>query len=750
MYGFTADKVSLLGTVRQRSAEDESKARPTKRRSAEDEKRYQEGKKLRDQALQQGHTLFRRAVTDVHVLRKTFRFTDEVLPAFLNYMRNPPPGPMPQELWRALTAQTVEQADDPRLSEAAFKDGYEVATQWEAVARMMQFRARRDAAEASELLIYVQAVDKPLDKCTMEKADYRKALEVVNYSSCGNRMGLLPLFIGMRVRLTEKLSAKYRLVNEAVGTVQGIEFHENEPVYEWQNNPAHAAWARGYLVLKYMPKVVYVKFDKCTENFGWGGPGVVAVLPKQALHKLVEFWPSRKNAVDPDTNKKPGMLKCKRCQLPLMPEQVRTTQTAQGMSMKRLKAYLFKGNHDDAEHWLNTYVMLSRARSMAGLLIWGLPDKELFMRGPPSFITKGLPPLEERAAREMAEAAETLRSKYPWLARALDAEKLAPPKEPSVPPTTAGPEENAPPERLGVPPVQPRCSQSEAAGGASASAVVGSMPPPTTAGRKRKAPAESLSVPPVQPRCSQSASPSAASSSAAGSEPASARGEHPGAAAVNQQGSVQALAIATLRPDEEDLEPHHLLRGQRNIFGVSVPSAGPALFSTAVGVGWKNSGNTCFVNAALQLLLRVEPLYQALRLHRCSPKNVVNCTWCCARTEAAVLRGGHARLPGGHNSFAVLARKGDLGNCFKSTSARPSPQCDAVDFLETVINRLMQEEREMDAFGGQSLSVIWELFGGILRQRKHCSAVGCPIPTRDKCEWFTGTAGTLQPWFPWP
>ena len=115
---------------------------------------------------------------NIHIVNNYI--TDEVLPAFLNYMRNPPPGSMPPELWRALTAQTVEQADDSRLSDAAFNDGYEVATQWEAVARMMQFRARRDAAKARELLIYVQAVDKPTTG-SMEKLDYRKALEIVNY-----------------------------------------------------------------------------------------------------------------------------------------------------------------------------------------------------------------------------------------------------------------------------------------------------------------------------------------------------------------------------------------------------------------------------------------------------------------------------------------------------------------------------------------------------------------------------------------
>ena len=47
-------------------------------------------------SFEQGRYLFRRAVTDVHILRKTYRFTDEVtkvpckvLLAILEYMRQP-------------------------------------------------------------------------------------------------------------------------------------------------------------------------------------------------------------------------------------------------------------------------------------------------------------------------------------------------------------------------------------------------------------------------------------------------------------------------------------------------------------------------------------------------------------------------------------------------------------------------------------------------------------------------------------
>ena len=104
-----------------------------------------------------------------------------------------------------------------------------MAMQWEAVARMMQFRAKRDAVDSGQLLIYVQAVDVPSLPCSRQ--EYLGMLDFPNYNTCGNRAGLLPLHIGMRVRLAAKLSGvptKIPLVNEAVGEVVGFRFHPKE------------------------------------------------------------------------------------------------------------------------------------------------------------------------------------------------------------------------------------------------------------------------------------------------------------------------------------------------------------------------------------------------------------------------------------------------------------------------------------------------------------------------------------------
>ena len=89
---------------------------------------------------------------------------------------------------------------------------------------------------------------------------------------CGGLPGVLPLGVGMRVRLTEHLD-KHRdlgLLKHLEGEVIGWEEHKDEP-------PKHSMHG----VFKHMPHVVYVKFQ-ATKEFHFDGlpPNVVMIKPK--------------------------------------------------------------------------------------------------------------------------------------------------------------------------------------------------------------------------------------------------------------------------------------------------------------------------------------------------------------------------------------------------------------------------------------------------------------------------------------
>ena len=63
------------------------------------------------------------------------------------------------------------------------------------------------------------------------------------------------------------------------------------------------------------------------------------------------------------------VVKVRRLQIPLLHEQVFTTVSSQGKSMDWESAFLAKSETMKSyEHWLNAYVMLSRARMLGHLL----------------------------------------------------------------------------------------------------------------------------------------------------------------------------------------------------------------------------------------------------------------------------------------------------------------------------------------------------------------------------------------------
>ena len=277
---------------------------------------------------------------------------------------------------------------------------------------------------AGQLIYYVQAVDMPRAPGLQASTGFvTQALTVANRTSTAGLMGVLPLFLGMRVKLTRKLLPP-ELVQEASGEVVGIAFHDEEGFEERSlgttapaRPPAtHPCWQRGWVMLDRLPKYVAERFDDQKEDYtGLGRPGVFFVEPHSdnwSLRCRTVGHVDRPRAPSRARRTKTADVQCRRHQIPLAPERVGTYQGQQGKIIRGPDREplghtidLRKPQYMDTKIYKqHLYMILGRARSLDWCLFRnfpqnadGEPDWELFETGPPDFLVHFFAVLEERA-----------------------------------------------------------------------------------------------------------------------------------------------------------------------------------------------------------------------------------------------------------------------------------------------------------------------------------------------------------------
>ena len=219
------------------------------------------------------------------------RFTDPLLLEVLNAMRTPGGKRISQESWQALVKTQIHSSSsaaqpagtrnpvaeplqyDQRLREA--RGWYESAYEWRIVSYAMHTQAKLDAHDAGQVLFYVPAVDRPAAPLSKEDVDEMRAEP--NIGSTGKMLGLLPLFVGIEVILTETLLPP-RYVRGAPGKVVGIELHPMEPLVEGRTSIV----SDGVVLLHYMPKCVYIQMEGSNELFLQAAPGTAGSAPQPA------------------------------------------------------------------------------------------------------------------------------------------------------------------------------------------------------------------------------------------------------------------------------------------------------------------------------------------------------------------------------------------------------------------------------------------------------------------------------------
>ena len=184
-----------------------------------------------------------------------------------------------------------------------FCTGYFQAINWERVCRQQQFSAWKAAAitprpramwsdafgkscnmsvdgmpsldKTGQLVYCVQAADVPVHHSLRHRKDLLlQACNVAQMTQTGCLMSVLPLFLGMRVKLTKQIMPP-ELLQEASGEVVRIAFHDDQGFWCSRSRgqrplcppPSHPCWDIGWVRCDRLPTYVAVRFDKVGEYY---------------------------------------------------------------------------------------------------------------------------------------------------------------------------------------------------------------------------------------------------------------------------------------------------------------------------------------------------------------------------------------------------------------------------------------------------------------------------------------------------
>ena len=153
-----------------------------------------------------------------------------------------------------------------------------------------------------------------------------------------------------------------------------------------------------------------------------------------------------------------------------------------------------------------------------------------------------------------------------------------------------------------------------------------------------------------------------------------------------------------------------------------------------------NHGNSCFLNATVQVLSRVEGFVRCLRMHTHAREPAHPCVLCALRDQIEWVRGG-ATVE--WSEVALLARAGRLDLDFRGDATTGAgPQCDAWDCLLACVESLNQYESDHLVSGLQDCTQ--EQREGVGERRVVLEHVcGMLFRNRVRCAQCTGASDTL-------
>ena len=169
---------------------------------------------------------------------------------------------------------------DTRLRDA--RNWHECAYEWSIVSYALHAHPRLNAKVAGRVLYYIPSIDIPAVR--MSRKDFDDMRGQPNISTSAKFPGILPVYIGMEMILTESYLPP-RIVRGAPVEVVDIELHPMEPDIA----------SHGCAILFYMPKCIYVRLQNCKDRFlasdaGAPQPGSADLQGVLAVQPVSRSW----------------------------------------------------------------------------------------------------------------------------------------------------------------------------------------------------------------------------------------------------------------------------------------------------------------------------------------------------------------------------------------------------------------------------------------------------------------------------
>ena len=301
-------------------------------------------------------------------------------------------GEVSEFMWGVYMSRVLQDSNDPRLtsSESPFAthDVHFIVHRHKIRVQRSLENAKEQSKRAKVPLYIVQANDEPVRNrdSSLLTAEVRKdLLRLANPDQTKGLPGFLPLYVGMRLLISSKDCVRLGIMKGCPCILRGIVFSDDEtlPMDQVSGQPHH---------LTYMPASLILQ----AEGADWTLPSselpssLPANIDRRGFFQLRPTYDYISAKVGEE------YFKVRRTTFQATPADTMTVYAAQGSTFDAVVVDMERPpNLDLAKHWLACYVMLSRARSLDGLLILRPATKKELSSRPPKYMLDELDRLEK-------------------------------------------------------------------------------------------------------------------------------------------------------------------------------------------------------------------------------------------------------------------------------------------------------------------------------------------------------------------